>query len=77
MTATSVFTPTAVTRSWSAVHRAAAMLFVIAVFVAIAFTAGRISAPDHHGSSVIAPPTAAVPSPSGAGASPCRVGIPC
>jgi hypothetical protein len=52
------------------------MLFVIAAFVAIAFTAGRISAPDHHGSPAIAP-TVSVSSPSGATEVPCRVGHPC
>jgi hypothetical protein len=76
MTATSVFTPTAVTRSWTAVQRAVVLLFVIAAFVAIAFTAGRISAPDHHGSPVIAP-TVSASSPSGATEVPCHVGHPC
>ena len=42
MTATSVLTPTSVTRSWTAVQRTVAVLFAIAVFVAIAFAAGRI-----------------------------------
>lgn len=76
MTATSVLTPTAVTRSWNAVQRAVVMLFVIAVFVAVAFAAGRISAPAHHGSSVIAP-TVSVSSPSGATEVPCRIGHAC
>jgi len=51
-------------------------LFVIAAFVAIAFTVGRITAPDHSGSPVIAP-TVSVSSPAGAPGVPCRVGHPC
>jgi len=76
MTATSTLTPTVLTRSWTATQRAVVMLFVIVAFVALAFTAGRISAPDHHGSTVIAP-AASVSSPSGATEVPCRIGHPC
>jgi hypothetical protein len=70
MTATSVLTPTALTRSWTTVQRAAVALFMVAVFVALAFTAGRASVDTHAGSSVIAP------SPSAATELRCRVG-PC
>ncbi len=77
MTATSVLTPTALTRSWTAVQRAAVLMFVVAVFVALAFTAGRASVDAHPGSSVIAPPSLSVPAPSAAGEFRCRIGRPC
>jgi hypothetical protein len=77
MTATSVLTPTALTRSWTAVQRAAALLFVFAVFVALAFTVGRASVSVRHDSPVIAPPSLSVPAPSAAGEFRCRIGRPC
>jgi hypothetical protein len=76
MTATSVLAPAAVTRSWNAVQRAAVMVFVLAVFIAVAFTAGRVTAPDHHAVPVIAP-TGSVSSPSVTNDYPCRAGHPC
>lgn len=76
MTATSISSPTALTRSWSAVQRTVALVFVIAVFAAVAFTVGRASAHTGHGSPVIAPSSISAPSPSGATPQ-CRVGHPC
>jgi hypothetical protein len=73
MTATSALTPAAMTRPWTAVQRAAVLLFVIAVFVAAAFISGRASVSVHHGSPVIAPASISVSSPSGAGADICRL----
>jgi len=54
-----------------------AILFLVAVFVAVAFTVGRATAPDHHASPVIAPSAVSVPLASGGAAGPCRIGRPC
>lgn len=73
MTATSTINPSppsVLTRSWTQAQRIVALVFVIAAFVAIAFVAGRASAPVHHGSTTI------VSTPSVSAATLCRVG-PC
>jgi hypothetical protein len=75
MTATSVLSPTAATRSWYAVQRTVAMLFVVAVFATLAFTAGRASVHVHRDSPVITPPVLSVPAP--ADAYRCYSGRPC
>lgn len=73
MTVTSVVSPSARTGSWSAVPRAAVLVFVIAVCVALAFVGGRASVDLHHGSSVIAPASISVPSPSSANTDTCAI----
>lgn len=75
MTATSTLTPPALTRSWNRAQRVVALVFVVALFIAVAFAAGRASI-HTHGSSTITPPSALVPSASDPTGVQCHVG-PC
>ncbi len=74
MTATSVMTPTVVTRSWKSTQRVAVMLFALIVFSVAAFVAGRASAPSHH-APTIAPISA--PFSTGETSGRCQINRPC
>ena len=55
MTATSVLTPSVLSRSWTATQRALAVVFVVLVFSVLAFTVGRASVHSTHTSPPVAP----------------------
>jgi hypothetical protein len=74
MTATSVVTPNAVTRSWKSVQRVAVMVFALVLFSALAFVAGRASAPSHS-TPTIAPATVSFPAGEVSGR--CPINRPC
>ncbi len=77
MTATSpsVFAPGAATRSWTSAQRVVVLLLV-ALFIAVAFTVGRVTAPTHRNVSVIAPAAVSLPAGAAGDSVQCRVG-PC
>ena len=74
MTATSVVTPTAVARSWKSVQRVVVLLFALVLFSALAFVAGRASAPSH-ATPTIAPASVSVPAGEVSGR--CPINRPC
>jgi hypothetical protein len=76
MTATSVMTPTAVTRSWNTVQRVAVLLFALIVLSGLAFVAGRASAPSHT-QSTITPTAINLPASGGELAGRCHINRPC
>ena len=76
MTATSVITPTAATRSWKSVQRVAVLLFALIVLSGLAFVAGRASAPSHS-APTIAPSTINLPASGEEIIGRCRINRPC
>ncbi len=77
MTATSpsVFAPSAARRTLTSAQRVVVLLLV-ALFIAVAFTVGRVTAPSHRSISVITPAAVTLPAGAGGDAVQCRVG-PC
>ena len=75
MTATSVITPTAVTRSWKSMQRVFVLVLALIVFSALAFVAGRASAPSHTAPAIA--PATAVSSSAGELSGRCKINRPC
>ena len=76
MTATSVITPTAATRSWKSVQRLAVLLFALIVLSGLAFVAGRASA-SSHSQPAIAPSAITLPASGGETFGRCPINRPC
>jgi len=75
MTATSVVTPTAMTRSWKSMQTVFVLVLALIVFSALAFVAGRASAPSHTAPAIA--PASAVSSPAGEVSGRCKINQPC